>query len=399
MTTSNPPTQLLAGTASLDITPTTPVAMAGYANRTELSQGVHDRLYARAVAFQLDNQRLILLSADILGLYGGTDKAFTDAIHHAHSLQPGQLLLAAIHTHGGPQVGFDTARLHPNNIAYTHWLQDRLVTLVHQALSNMVPATLHLGTGSSPVGCYRREPFIGSDGKSHLRLGRNPDVLLDRQVQVLRVDRADGACTLAAAFAYATHSTAMGWANLLITSDVHGLAERFIEQHLGNGVIAPGFAGASGDIDPWYRVLGQFNTTNGWVPEAQLMGTMLGEEVVHVLRDNSAPTSAAPIRSTLRTLSLPGKAAPATLTVTAARIGQTAFVGLGGEVFNSIGQAIKAASPFPTTFIITHCNGAAGYIPTADAYPQGGYEIDTTHFAPQAAEQVIAAATEILHSI
>ena len=37
-------------------------------------------------------------------------------------------------------------------------------------------------------------------------------------------------------------------------------------------------------------------------------------------------------------------------------------MGLGGEIFNQIGRAIKAGSPFRHTFVITHCNGAAGYL-------------------------------------
>src|SRR5438874_1367400 len=44
--------ELRAGFARIDITPTTPVMLAGYASRKELSQGVHDPLFARAVAFE-----------------------------------------------------------------------------------------------------------------------------------------------------------------------------------------------------------------------------------------------------------------------------------------------------------------------------------------------------------
>jgi hypothetical protein len=60
---------------------------------------------------------------------------------------------------------------------------------------------------------------------------------------------------------------------------VPGLAEQFVEKILGSDVVAPVFIGASGNIDPWYRVLPGFNTEPGWVPEPVLLGTFLGEEV------------------------------------------------------------------------------------------------------------------------
>ena len=116
---------------------------------------------------------------------------------------------------------------------------------------------------------------------------------IDARPEPVRADRqgsagAEGvagrarASLLSVVFAYATHSTAMGQSNYQITGDVHGLAEQFIEKYLDHGVIAPGFAGASGNIDPWFRVLPKFETANGWIPEPVLLGTMLGEEVVTV---------------------------------------------------------------------------------------------------------------------
>jgi len=63
---------LRAGVAKVDITPEKPVRMAGYASRTELSQGVHDPLSARVVAFENNGKRLVLVSTDIIGFYDGT---------------------------------------------------------------------------------------------------------------------------------------------------------------------------------------------------------------------------------------------------------------------------------------------------------------------------------------
>ena len=87
------------------------------------------------------------------------------------------------------------------------------------------------------------------------------------------------------------------------------------------------------------------------------------------------------------------------MSITVARVGDVAFVGLGGEIFSEIGMAIKAGSPCRQTFVITHCNGAAGYLAPKGSYVEGGYEIRSSVFAPEAAEIVIRRTLHMLHNL
>jgi len=408
-TAAEQPQTLRAGVAKKDITPTKPVTLSGYAGRKDLSQGVHDPLSARVLAFEQNGKRLVLVSTDLIGFYNQTS-AIRKAILTACRLEPSELFLTAIHTHSGPTPTLDDSKGHANNVEYTKTLETQLADMVREAMQNMVPVQIGVGSGSSPVGVNRREPLPDSATKPNkVRLGRNPAVLTDREVQVLKISRAGTDELVAVVFAYPTHSTSLGPKNYVISGDVHGLAEQFVEGNLNHGVIAPAFAGASGDIDPWFRVLPKFDTANGWIPEPVLLGTMLGEEVVHVLSGIRKPAAGGPIKSSMKTLSLPGKprgqveaaadAAPVELTVTVARVGDVAVVGLGAEVFNAIGRAIKDASPFPHTLVITHCNGAAGYLPTQQSYADGGYEIQSSPFAPAAAEQVVQEVAKMLREL
>jgi hypothetical protein len=350
----------------------------------------------------------VLVSSDIIGYSGGTAASVRKAILEACGLQPSELFLTAIHTHSAPIVTLGGPQAHPNNVEYTKTLEGQLVAAVRDALAHTSPVRIAAGSGSSPVGVNRREVVQDAAGKSKVQLGRNPSLLTDREVQVLRVSRTDTGGVMAVVFAYATHSTAMGPRNYLVSGDVHGLAEQFLEKHLEGGVIAPAFAGASGNIDPWFRVLPKFDTANGWIPEPVLMGTMLGEEVVHVLDGIKKPSAGGPIKTAFKTLVLPGKprakadaasGKTAEFNLTVGRVGDVAVVGLGGEVFNEIGKAIKAASPFPHTLVVTHCNGSAGYLPTKEAYPEGGYEVESSRFAPAAAEEVVKEALRLLREL
>jgi hypothetical protein len=145
------------------------------------------------------------------------------------------------------------------------------------------------------------------------------------------------------------------------------------------------------------------------VPEPVLLGTLLGEEVAHVLRKIQPSFTNVAIRTALQTFELPGKARgeaaptaadrPSPFVVTVGCVGDLALVGLGGEVFNEIGQAIKAASPFPSTLVFTHCNAAGGYLPTRPSYAEGGYEVQSSPFAPGAAERLVEETTRMLKEL
>jgi hypothetical protein len=400
---------LKAGAARIDITPDKPVQMSGYASRKDLSTGVHDPLSARVLAFKAGDKRLILISTDIIGFYEGTADYLRKALLGEFQLQPSELFLAAIHTHAAPSLTLNKERGHPHNVEYTEALKDKLIEAVRQALGGMEPACIGLGVGACSVGANRRELRVANDGKTSIVLGRNPNGMTDKEVLVMEVARPNGT-PLAVAFDYATHGTSLGPGNYVISGDIPGLAEQFIERILGFDTVAPAFIGASGDIDPWYRVLPAFNDEPGWIPEPVLLGALLGQEVVHVYRGikDRLPVDGIKMASQFAMLPLPSKpregVSPVKIdasafAITVARLGDVAFVGLGGEVFTEIGLAIKAGSPCRHTFVITHCNGAAGYLVPKEAHVQGGYEVTSSPFAPQAADIVVREAIRMLHDL
>ena len=381
--------------------------LAGYASRKELSREVHDPLFARAVAFEQDDQRLVLVAVENCGFYNSTAEPLRSAVLKASGLKPSELFLCATHTHSAPALGLDSPKSHTNNVQYTRWLEGKLVNVVARAIGGLGPIEAGVGSGSSPVGANRREVVTDNEGKPKVILGRNPALMTDREVQVLRLVRPGESNIAGLIFAYDTHSTALGPANNSVSGDVHGLAAQFLENYYGPAVITTGFAGASGNIDPWYRVLSGFKTNNGWIPEPVLLGTLLGEEVVHVadgIRTNITNTT---IRTAAKTITVPGKSGDdesttgdtASMIITVASLGDIAFVGWGGEVFNEIGKAVKEKSPFRYTFVFTHCNGAAGYLPTTSSYPDGGYEVQSSHFAPGADEVLVRETLSLLQTL
>jgi hypothetical protein len=66
--------------------------------------------------------------------------------------------------------------------------------------------------------------------------------------------------------------------------------------------------------------------------------------------------------------------------------GDVALVGCNIEPFCEIGMTIKRESPFPTTFMCGYTNGRMAYMPTADEWAKGGYEVENSPFGHNAAE-------------
>jgi len=398
--------ELRAGIARIDITPDLPVSLPGYDEKRGLSKGIHDRLFVRALVFENGGKRLVLISTDLIGFYYEAFESFQKSLLTEFNLKPEELFLCAIHAHSSPGPNLNKSRGHPNDLTYTETLRPKLIEVVRNAFKNVGPVRMGVGLGSSMVGANRR--VLKPDGSTRLGTGslrRNPYGVTDKDVLVLKLARPDGA-SIGALFDFACHATALGERNLQVSGDILGIAEQFVEKILGGGVVAPVFVGASGDVNPWYKELPSFNTEPGWMPEPELMGTLLGEEVVHVYREIGALQPGGDIKTSFAAIKVPGQkrreettVQDRTINLTAARVGDVAFLGASVEMLTEVGFAIKAGSPFKRTFLITHCNGGSGYLPPEHLYREGGYEIWSTPFAPQAADIVVKQALGMLYKL
>jgi hypothetical protein len=82
------------------------------------------------------------------------------------------------------------------------------------------------------------------------------------------------------------------------------------------------------------------------------------------------------------------------------RIGPFATVGFPGEPFASIGATVRERSPFPFTLMCGYTNGWRGYVPTRDAFPVGGYEVEWgSAFDEGAADVLIEGSLALLEEL
>jgi hypothetical protein len=76
-----------------------------------------------------------------------------------------------------------------------------------------------------------------------------------------------------------------------------------------------------------------------------------------------------------------------------------ALLGMAAEPFAEIGMAIKARSPFKVTHVSGYTGVGWAYLPTAEAFPLGGYEVEILPFAPEAANAMVEASVALLEDL
>ena len=69
------------------------------------------------------------------------------------------------------------------------------------------------------------------------------------------------------------------------------------------------------------------------------------------------------------------------------------------EMFCEIATAVRDRSPFTNTFFFGYTNGWMGYLPTREAFEEGGYEPKTSVFTAAAEQDVLDGVITYLQSL
>jgi hypothetical protein len=408
---------LRAGVARECISPPSGIYLIGYGDRAKGNRGVHDDLYATALALDDGRTCLALVALDMLCL----NEFIVDRVRRAvkPDIQP---ILCCSHTHSGP-IAYADERSPRRNRAYIDALVRQIVSAIQAAARQLVPARFSYGESQAGIAVNRRERTPAGE----MIIGENPHGPVDRSVQVLGVQGADGQ-RLASVVNFACHGTVLGPDNLLVSADWIGAMRAHAEEQLGGLVLF--LQGATANLNPamgwqsevaWELVRAQGEQVADAVIAAvgQPQGEPLAVAPLGFVRrevplafDVPVTSPKAPTDYRRRLLSMAGLPAfmwPLTdwllarrypwrtrlapgrgelegvwsvpLRMNVARMGALALVSYGSEVFTEIGIQVKAASPAAFTLFTSITDGCIGYLPTAEAFTEGGYEVDTAPYA------------------
>jgi hypothetical protein len=440
---------LQVGVAEIDITPPVACRMAGYFNE-RLATGTHDPLHAKAMVLRQGATQIALVSCDLVGIsLGVTTNARVQASQRT-GIPVTNIVVCATHSHTGPlfegplrEYFHELAEqkfLHDpqEKVYYPAFLIERVVKVLAAAQANLRPAELQAGVAMQKGLSFNRRYWM-KNGKVVFNPGQlNPDIVrpagpTDPDVGILLARDAATKQPFAGLTVFATHSDTVG--GTLYSADYEYCLEQTLRAAFGKDYLSAFGLGTCGDIN--HIDVSRKEPTSG-LAVAERLGSTLGRTVIAAAPDLPfIRTPALAVRSTtlqvpfqqatpeqvadareimqkfcdtnttflakvaaVRTLDLAGLGPTRPMEVQGFRLdSETAIVCLPCEIFVELGLAIKHASPFRHTLVISVCNDRPSYVPTRKAFAEGSYEVTNARVKPGAGEMLVAATVRLLGSL
>lgn len=406
---------LRAGASRIDYTPRGNQLPSNF-------KGVLDPIYVRSVVLDNGRTRAALVAIDAGAMPTDLYRKVSARAAVELKIPANQLLMSASHTHSVP-FQLDGS------------VEEIVMRSLRESVARLQTARVAWGTGVSFINVNRDRV----DPKTNRWWeGPNYQGTSDKTVAVVRIETPGGKA-IAVYYNYAVHGVITGTLDL-ISGDIPGAASRYVEESLGEDAVALWTSGAAGDQNPIY-----FNQTyelrdiriadyakrgedisNAMPPGGQgidrsnpkvkvlldqqkrmneTLGQMLGEEVLHVMRENLEKSTAdATLRGAQVSLSCPARqrtdqgragiegkyvdAGDVAIGLGALRIGDIYVGSVDAEVYNGIAQRLKHESPFKHTMMATLTNGMAqtGYIPSDEAFGRNVFTVLSSRLKPGCAE-------------
>lgn len=424
-----------------DVTPPlgSPVAYAP-------ARSIEDPLSARGVVLMGAGAPIVLCAVDWIGIANEGHDAWRQALAEAAGTTPERVAVHALHQHDGVRCDPGAeALLEPLGlggircvVAFVQRALAGVADALRASLAEARPVT-HLGVGEAEVekvASNRR--ILGPNGKVMIARSssyRIPEPLLSRlaanarrngyDLSASRVEEAlaapegvidpllkmltfyNGEQVVVSLSYYATHPQSY-FGKGDVTSEFVGLARARHEQAQGGGLLVH-FNGAAGNIaagkyndgspearvaltDRLHRAMATAAAglrpepltaavwkTHPFVPEANPAFTLASETA---LMENPKNAPANRIRPAMRVAWLKRLQRREPIVLSALHLNGAAIVHLPAESF--VEYQLRAQALRPGGFVATAAYGDGGpwYIPTVEAFPQGGYEVSVANAAP-----------------
>ena len=362
---------LQVGTAVVDITPQTPCFLAGYAGRDHAHESVHDPISLRAFYVRGSNGDVVVISADILWFSDAMIARFLPVLERELGVLAQNVFVAGTHTHSAPNVYNDA------NKAWAQMVEAQVLAACALAKSRLQAVTLFATTGDSHIGVNRREQV--PDGK--IILGENPNGPVDREVILIEA-RTESGEAIGRLGNFACHGTMLSQRNYQLSGDWPGLAASKLEANGGSPFVF--LNGGCANIAP-------LDDRQETFERVEALSSEFADDVTKMASGLGALDVDDTIAGAELEILLPrklrdveeGMGKVRKVVIQGVRIGPLKIIGFPGEVFAQTAMAVKANNPL--TMVCSYMAGSrAGYVPVAEAYETGGYEVRVSPYSEDA---------------
>lgn len=387
--------QLLCGAAKMNITPSLELLPYMFGLMDQKYEKIHDELFVRVMALQSGDVKALIVVYD---LDKATNPTEWTAILEAETGVPADnILYLAIHTHTAPLTGYRPFE-GPNFIErkapevqekvheYEAFIKKQLLQAAKTALAEMTPARMGYDTGKCYIGVNRCRQYRvkTEDGRilPTIGIGINPEGVADPTLLVVRIENSVTGEPIAFFTNYAVHCVAAfqnscADGKSFLSADIGGMVSRELEKAYP-GSVALWTSAPAGDINPVQMIQTFYPDPETGAP---IQRCVKGEDAAETTIQVMAFRQLAAIYETLDGITCDITEAPIRAAVQWAKtkcaadgftsenpqldkdyeirthllqIGPLALIGIDGEMYTKLGQAMKAASPVKDTFIINH---------------------------------------------
>jgi hypothetical protein len=233
------------------------------------------------VALQIDGNRLVLCSVDLIGLFYD-DVQEIRRIFQEQAPPDSHLVVACTHTHAGPDtLGLwgPTATESGLDPKYLEWVEKRISTTAIEAVRRMQPARIQLARDDHPL--------LGE-----LQSVDRPPYVKDPFLFVMRLRGASNGKIIATLVNWSDHPETLNRTNSQITADYPHWVCQYLEEHGGGTTLF--FNGATGKVSTLGYQVALLDQQTGKVAEdgtwrkAELLGTIIGQLAERSLKNAEA---------------------------------------------------------------------------------------------------------------
>lgn len=420
------------------------------------AEEIFDDIYTRVICLKDKEKTLFIISAEVIGLFIEDIADIKESVSKATGIKNFQMVVHTTHTHQAPNVRYhvfstvNKSGYKAIDEEYYHYFLEQNAKAAKQALENLAELD-SIAYGESEIQKIEsNRRIITPDGKLIMRYSRPPEELkkypeghIDPKVRCLILKRSNKKDIVW--INYHGHPSCTGGdEGPYVTGDFPGWAIHLLKKEIPQYEYIY-MTGPHGNLNPGKYTIGDPKKVEDRKKDRDRMGKILAEGIKKALKNlnfkkvknfdflkekillelnpnfpsreslekdyqkalkeieeahsrGKKVTGGGLIRrvqsrrylySTLVNNKIPSF-------VSALRIDDYYAVFFPNEIFLEASDEIRKSYPEKKMLTFSMCDDAYDYIPTPQAYKEGGYEIEVTHFSPSAFDTVVNTGKELL---
>lgn len=368
---------VLLGFLEVDITPSFNVQTIGFNRKDNSSRGILHKLFAQISIWNSDEEKCCLLAIDHIGFSYEESNILRNEIANKLEITRDKVMFCFSHTHSAPNISIEQE--------YFQFLRKQVLLGVSEAGKNFAPIKAVWGMTEADIGINRRDEHGG----------------LDRRVAVLKIVDAETKNLRLLILRVTAHANGLLRDNYLISSDFIGVTRKSLEEKYSCKVMIT--QGASGNVKPKYagslealdkmaleinnviatcieklkphriQKLSMFSQTETFSADVPTLER--AKEISDEAMSENNIDGTNWLKEVARLHSESIKKQSIDIEIQYFMINNGCFCGVPNEIMCELAVDVVKACNDDFIYFGGYTNGCDGYLPTADEYDKGGYEV------------------------